>query len=597
MTKHYQPRIRELLVWLTSITRPVHKPLYLSTMLRIINLSLEITLFSLAGAAIVATIESKEYVWTLLVCLIVAALAKAGAYYGEQFSGHYVAFKALELLRTHVFSQLWPKAPSIVTRSHSGDILTSLTRDVDRIEVVYAHTFAPVVSAYIVPVTAVCVAGSVVGWDIVIVPAVCVALSLFLVPFVGLRSALKHTRTTLARRRALVHHLSDSVFGTEEVVSYGRQEERMRQTEELGKAVAQAARIPSVVSGVRRSANLTLMLISVLAIVYVGINHAYPLSTIVILASGSLRLFVGAVGVEDAAAYLDHSFAAARRLWDICHEENVVCEGDTVLKIRNAPSVTFECVFYAYPERSLSPDSTEKEQVDVNSGVNGDEQRIGQEKPKEKHYALKNVTVHIPAGKRTVFVGVSGSGKSTAMQLLARYDDPSEGKILIDGCDISTYTFDSLRECVVSVAQKNQLLNMSVRDNVTLGAPYVSDGEIWDVLETVGVADEVRAMGGGLDTDVGQGGTRLSGGQAQRLCLARALLMKPHVLVLDEFTSALNVELEQQIREAIAAFLPDVTIIEVTHRIESAQEADHVVVMDRGRVIAQGNPKDVLAVI
>ncbi|MCI2003175.1 MAG: ABC transporter ATP-binding protein, partial [Ancrocorticia sp.] len=144
------PNLHGLLTWLTGITHPVHKPLLVSTFFRFINLTLDIVLFGLAGGGVAAIITGTT-AWPVFLWLVIVALVKASAYYLEQLTGHYVAFKALELLRTEVFSSLWPKAPAIVTHAKSGDILASLTRDVDRIEVVYAHTFAPVVSAFVVP--------------------------------------------------------------------------------------------------------------------------------------------------------------------------------------------------------------------------------------------------------------------------------------------------------------------------------------------------------------------------------------------------------------------------------------------------------------
>ena len=140
------PSTPDLIRWLTGITRPVHTPLLISAILRCINLGLELVLFGLTGA-IVASSASGHPLNGLMLWIIVAAVGKALAYYAEQFTGHYVAFKALELLRGHAFSALWPKAPAVVLRNRSGDLLPALTRDVDRIEVFYAHTFAPMVSA------------------------------------------------------------------------------------------------------------------------------------------------------------------------------------------------------------------------------------------------------------------------------------------------------------------------------------------------------------------------------------------------------------------------------------------------------------------
>lgn len=155
------------------------------------------------------------------------AAIKALAYYLEQFLGHFVAFKALELLRGYAFSKLWPQAPMITTRTRSGDLLASLTRDVDRIEVVYAHTFAPVISAIVVPPIIFLAIGMNIGWLVVLPPAVCYLLAMTLVPWLGARDSFEATTTQLAHRADLVSHVTDSVFGAEEVVGYGLEHERL----------------------------------------------------------------------------------------------------------------------------------------------------------------------------------------------------------------------------------------------------------------------------------------------------------------------------------------------------------------------------------
>lgn len=550
-----QPTFPQLLRWLTGITRPVHRPLFVSTILRIINLTLDVVLFGLAAATVVAITVDGARPGPLFGWLVLVAVVKATAYYLEQLTGHYVAFKALELLRTAVFASMWPKAPGIVSKSRSGDILASLTRDVDRIEVVYAHTFAPVVSAIVVPTSIVLVTGATLGWKLVLIPGTALALALLVVPLAGLRSSMNHTAQTLRLRRDLAHNLTDSVFGIEEVVGYGREQQRLTAAENYGALISKSARTPKIWAGFRRASNLFLMLITMVSVVAAGLNEGLSLVVVVALGAGSLRLFEGPRGVEDAAGYLDHSFAAARRLWDISHEPERVIDGES--QLAQPGDISFSNVSYSYEPES---------------------------------FALRDLNLQIPAGSHTVFVGPSGSGKSTAVQLLLRYDDPEEGAILIDGQPVPSFTVDTLRSKIVLVSQRNQLLNTTIRENLLLGNPDATDEQIWDVLRAVHIDREIADTPGGLMTEVGQAGTALSGGQAQRVCLARALLMNPDVLVLDEFTANLNVELEREIRVDITSYLPGATIIEVTHRLESALEADQVVLMNQGIAAAVGSP-------
>lgn len=566
-TNPTQPPLKEIVKWLTTITKPVHKPLLISSVFRVINLVTDFILFAVAGGGVVALIGGYASTTTVFTALVIASLTKALAFYFEQFSGHFVAFKALELLRTYAFAKLWPKAPAIVSHSHSGDVLASLTRDVDRIEVFYAHTFAPLVAAVIAPLTVLTYVGFVYGWELALVPLICVLLSVFVLPFAGTRSAFSATQETLILRRKLVHHVTDSVSGVSEVVGYNQEANRLASMTGFEDNVAARANFPRSMVALRRAVNAALMLISVTGVVLVGFKTGYDAVIVAAIATGTLRLFEGPRGVEDALGYLDHSIAAARRLWAISNAPMQVVDGEHTYAPQTSPTVTWENVGYSY------------------RGENGEVVKT----------ALENINLTAPAGKRTVILGVSGSGKSTAAQLLMRFDDPTTGVIKLDGVPVDDYTLDSLRQNVVLVTQKNQHLNSDIATNLRLGAPHATDVQLWDVLETVGFKDEVAEMPAGLQTEVGQGGAKLSGGQSQRLALARSLLMNPKVLILDEFSANLNSQLEMQIRKNLAQKYPGITIIEITHRLESVKYADQVALIDDGKLVESGTVMQLLA--
>lgn len=566
-TNPTQPPLKEIVKWLTTITKPVHKPLLISSVFRVINLVTDFILFAVAGGGVVALIGGHASTTTVFIALVIASLTKALAFYFEQFSGHFVAFKALELLRTYAFAKLWPKAPAIVSHSHSGDVLASLTRDVDRIEVFYAHTFAPLVAAVIAPLTVLTYVGFVYGWELALVPLICVLLSVFVLPVAGTRSAFSATQETLILRRKLVHHVTDSVSGVSEVVGYNQEANRLASMTGFEDNVAARANFPRSMVALRRAVNAALMLISVTGVVLVGFKTGYDAVIVAAIATGTLRLFEGPRGVEDALGYLDHSIAAARRLWAISNAPMQVVDGEHTYAPQTSPTVTWENVGYSY------------------RGENGEVVKT----------ALENINLTAPAGKRTVILGVSGSGKSTAAQLLMRFDDPTTGVIKLDGVPVDDYTLDSLRQNVVLVTQKNQHLNSDIATNLRLGAPHATDAQLWDVLETVGFKDEVAEMPAGLQTEVGQGGAKLSGGQSQRLALARSLLMNPKVLILDEFSANLNSQLEMQIRKNLAQKYPGITIIEITHRLESVKYADQVALIDDGKLVESGTVMQLLA--
>ena len=196
--------------------------------------------------------------------------------------------------------------------------------------------------------------------------------------------------------------------------------------------------------------------------------------------------------------------------------------------------------------------------------------------------ALEGVSLSVPAGGHVVVTGASGSGKTTLVNLLLRHHDPDSGQVLLDGEPVSSFTLDSLRRAIAVVSQRVELLNASIADNLRLAVPDATDDELSGVLDEVGLAAEVRGMDHGLETVIGPRGTRLSGGQAQRLTVARAILQGPKVLVLDEFTASLDPRLAAEIRTNLARCLPAATVVEISH----GQDHDgEVVVMDRGHLV------------
>lgn len=555
------PRVREVFGWLRGITAPVHGHLAASVVFRILNLTLDVGMFAFAAGTLAHLLSGGTGVGRFAFLLAVMAIAKGGAYYLEQFMGHHVAFKAVELLREHVYDSLEPKAPAIVTESRSGEVFATVTHDVDRIDIVYAHTAARFISAHAVGAVVTVAAVKLVGWGPVSVAAVALAVSLLVVPYLGLRSALEGTARVLHERADLAHHLTDTQFGIREVVGYNLEAERLEQTDASGTRIAAHSRKARNIMALRRAANTALVL-SATAWVLLHNLDTLTLPAVAALAAGTLRAFEGARAVEDATGYFDHALAAARRLWHLSHAPQRVLDGAHVLHLARAPEVAFTDVHYRHP------------------GLTG------------RGPALNGISLVIPPGAHVALVGRSGSGKSTLVNLLQRFDDPTSGSVTLNGRRVSDYTLRSLRQQVVSVSQRSQLLSSTIAENLRLGVPRASEAELWEVLAVAAMADEVQSLPDGLDTVVGESATTLSGGQIQRLSLARALLMRPRVLILDEFTAHLNDDLGESIWENLSDSLAGVTIIEVTHRLDATVRAEEIAVVEAGRIVARGTPAE-----
>ena len=215
--------------------------------------------------------------------------------------------------------------------------------------------------------------------------------------------------------------------------------------------------------------------------------------------------------------------------------------------------------------------------------------------PDAEAYALADVNLHIPSGATVGILGGTGSSKTTLIQLISRLYDVSEGCVKVGGVDVRNYDMEALRNQVAVVLQKNVLFSGTVAENLRWGNPNASDEELVRACKQAQADSFITAHPDGYKRFIEQGGANVSGGQKQRLCIARALLKKPKILILDDSTSAVDTQTDALIRKAFREELPDVTKLIIAQRVASVQDADLILVMDNGRVVAQGTHEELLA--
>ena len=208
---------------------------------------------------------------------------------------------------------------------------------------------------------------------------------------------------------------------------------------------------------------------------------------------------------------------------------------------------------------------------------------------------LRDISFSIEPGQTLALVGPSGSGKSTLVNLLPRFYDATEGRVLIDGIDVRDVKLESLRSQVGMVLQETFLFNMSVRENISYGRSDATEQEIVDAARAAHAHEFIMELPNGYDTLVGERGTRLSGGQRQRLAIARAILVDPRILILDEATSAVDTRTDYLINQALQAIMQHRTTIVIAHRLSTVLRADQILVMEAGRVVARGRHSELLA--
>lgn len=563
---------------------PVMKPLVISTICAILQNLLGVALFVVGARGVAqvaenlyagngATIEIAPYVWWL----VGLSLAKALFRYLEQYAGHYVAFTALEQLRLFLFSRIWPQAPALSASSRTGDLLARVTRDIDRIEVFFAHTIAPAISAFVVPIVVVIYVGAVTGPALALASLLFLFLAAFAVPLFGGSGARDRAAVLLYERGQNLHYVTETIQGVREVVGFDYGERRIAELEERSEKIAALGAGSWWTTGARRAVAYLLQLGSGVLLIVVGGQAVaagdYTIVGLLPALAAVVATFPAVRGVEDLIPDLDKATASADRLFTLADAPPVVDSPEHPVRLGvNAgaigPRIDFEDVTFTYPE------------TEGRASVRA---------------AASHVTLTVEPGKRLALVGASGAGKSTLVQLLLRFWDVDRGAVRINGIDVRDVQLEELRSSIAIVTQATHMFNMTIAENLRLAQPEATEADIEEACAIACLSDDIAAFPHGLNTRVGELGDNLSGGQRQRLSLARALLSGSQVLILDEFTSHLDEATAAQVRSNLAEARPGVTIIEITHRLTDALDADTMAVIRDGVVVEEGIPAEVLA--
>ena len=207
---------------------------------------------------------------------------------------------------------------------------------------------------------------------------------------------------------------------------------------------------------------------------------------------------------------------------------------------------------------------------------------------------LKDINLSIPAGKMVALVGPSGGGKSTLMDLIPRFIDPQQGQILFDGVDVKTLKMDSIRSQMGVVNQDSVLFNDTIFNNIAFGRPHATEAEVLAAAKIANAHDFIQETEDGYETNIGDRGLKLSGGQRQRLCIARAVLANPPIMLLDEATSALDTESEKLVQDALNKLMQNRTSLVIAHRLSTIQRADKIIVLDAGKIIESGTHQELM---
>jgi ATP-binding cassette subfamily C protein CydCD len=561
-------------VRLLKLVRPEWKELSITLAGGLLKAATTIAL-GVASASVASRVASAIGVpgtyGNLIAVTIGLAVAVSTFTWLESWISHDMAYKLLAEMRIELYQRLDPLAPSYMLGRRSGDLASIITSDVETVESFFAHAIAPLFVALLVPGVAI-TALALFSWPLA------VALLPFLVA-VGLSpnyigSHTERLGRDLRRQLGEVNaHMTDSVQGLREVVAFSQGQLRLEEIRDKTAGLTslqlrygrQLGFQAGTIEGLQAFGGLTVLTMGA----YLVTQGALQASQLPIATMLAFTCFSPVADIARVAKELANSFGSGQRIFAIHDEPPAVRDGHDITPGTDvSPAVRFEHVTFQY-EAGAPP-------------------------------ALVDVSFAALPGQTVALVGRSGAGKSTAAHLMMRFWDPQEGRITLGGHDLRQFGLNDLRTRFSIVSQDIYLFNVSIRENLRLANPSATDQEVEAAARRACAHDFILTLPDGYETIAGERGVALSGGQRQRLAIARALLKRAPVLILDEATSHLDTENERTVRTAIAELMaaPErksrgVTIV-IAHRLSTVRDADHIVVLDAGRVAEQGTHEELL---
>ncbi|GLW09747.1 ABC transporter ATP-binding protein [Microtetraspora sp. NBRC 13810] len=579
---------RETLRRIAGFARPHRLMLSWFLLLSVAMAGLAVVTPVLAGAVVNAIVAGDDpgVVVRLAVLIAVIAVAEAGLGLVTRWLSASIGEGLILHLRTAVFDHVQRMPVAFFTRTRTGALVSRLNNDVIGAQRAFSDTLSGVAGNLVtLLLTLVVMIG--ISWQIT-------ALALLLLPVFVLPARRMGTRLARLQREAADHNAAMGTRMTERFSAPGATLVKLfgRPAEESAEFAGRAGRVRDI--GVRIAmaqstfvTALTLVSALALALVYgLGGFHALrgtlDAGAIVSLALLLTRLYAPLTALAGARVEVMSALVSFERVFEVLDLKPLVAEKPDARRVPDEPvSLEFDEVTFGYPAADkVSLASLEDvAQLDDRGGVD----------------VLHQVSFRAEAGQMVALVGSSGAGKSTIAQLAARLYDADAGAVRLGGVDVRDLTADSIRETLGMVTQDGHLFHESIRANLLLARPEATEEEVWEVLHRARLATLVSSLPDGLDTVVGERGYRLSGGERQRLTIARLLLARPQVVILDEATAHLDSTSEAAVQEALGEALAGRTSLVIAHRLSTVRAADLILVVEDGRVVERGTHAELLA--
>ncbi|MEU7529272.1 ABC transporter ATP-binding protein [Saccharothrix sp. NPDC042600] len=542
----------------------------------------------LAGRIVDAIVNGSSYEVVLGLAGLIAGIAIAEAALGlfARWLSASIGEDLILDLRTTVFDHVQRMPVAFFTRTRTGALVSRLNNDVIGAQRAFSDTLSSVVGNLVTLVlTFVVMIG--LSWQITL-------LALVLLPVFVLPARRMGTRLARLEREAANHNATMSTQMTERFSAPGATLVKLfgRPSRESAEFAVRARRVRDI--GVRSAmvqtvflTALTLVSALALALVY-GLGGFYALrgeldpGSVVALALLLTRLYAPLTALASARVEVMSALVSFERVFEVLDLKPLIEEKPDARTVPDGPvSVEFDGVGFAYPSADkVSLASLEEvAALDTRGGVD----------------VLHDVSFRAEPGQLVALVGSSGAGKSTIASLLPRLYDVDRGAVRLSGVDVRDLKLSAIRDALGMVTQDGHLFHESIRENLLLARPEATEEEVWDVLRRARLADLVESLPDGLDTVVGERGYRLSGGERQRLTIARLLLARPRVVILDEATAHLDSTSEAAVQAALGEALAGRTAVVIAHRLSTIRAADQILVVEGGRIVERGTHTDLLA--
>jgi ATP-binding cassette subfamily B protein len=506
----------------------------------------------------------------VVLAFIASALVFWGASYAQTYLVGWVGQRALQDLRLRIFRHLQAMPVGFYERRQAGVLISRMTNDVQALDSLVTDSVVTLFQSSLM------LLGTTVILAFLDLRLALLTFLIFPLLFAGSLAfriasadAYAKTRVTIG---AITAYLQETLSGIRVVRSFGQEPRHLKRFADLNDD--------------NRDANLTTVYLN--AAYFPAVELVSALATVGILLYGGYQVADGDVQVGVLVGFI----AALNGFFDPIQQLS------QLYTQYQAGMAALDKIFELLDERPDLVDAPDA--VDLPAPLHGeirfdDVSFAYRTEDDETVYALSDVDLAIPPGQTVALVGATGAGKSTFAKLVARFYDPTSGRVLVDGVDLRGARSASLRSQMGIVPQEPFLFSGTLRDNIAFGRPEADDDDVWRALGGVGAEDFVRALPEGLDTQIGERGIQLSAGQRQLVAFARALIADPRILILDEATANVDLHTEGKIEAGMRRLLAGRTAIVIAHRLSTIRQSGRIVVLDGGRVIEEGTHDELIA--